>query len=87
MTDFDSLKEHIDMKFDNHDKIDKLRHERINELLVHYSKEIEDNKKTVKRVHERVDGIDTSIKTVKGVGTLMGGALAAAAAWIGITSK
>ena len=87
MTDFDRLKEHIDMRFDNHDQIEELRHDRIDELLMHYSKEIDDNKKTVRRVHERVDKIDTSIKNVKGVGTIMGGALGAAAAWIGITAK
>jgi len=34
-----------------------------------------------------VDRIDTSIKTVKGVGAVMGGILGAAAAWIGITAK
>ena len=77
-----SLKEHITEKFKNHEEIEALRHKRINELLDHYNKEIEDNEGTIRRVHSRVDQIETKIKTVQGIGTALG----AAAAWIGMTS-
>lgn len=90
--DLDNLKQHIDDKFENHDKIDKLRHDRINELLEHYGKEIEGNEHTIKRVHERVDNIErshdrltTKIKTVQGVGTAIATALGAVGAWFGLT--
>ena len=94
MTEFESLKSHINDKFDNHDKIDKLRHSRIDELLSHYSNEIDKNEDTIKRVHGRVDGVvqkhdrlETKIKTVQGLGTAIATALGAAAAWIGLTGK
>lgn len=94
MTDFDSLKQHIDDKFDNHDQVDKLRHQRIDELLSHYSKEIEGNEETIKRVHARVDNVEkkhdalhTQIKAVQGIGTAIATALGAAATWIGLTGK
>ena len=80
-----SLKEHITEKFKNHEEIEALRHQRINELLEHYNKEIEGNEGTIRRVHSRVDQIETKIKTVQGIGTAVATALGAAAAWIGIS--
>jgi|SaaInlV_135m_DNA_3_1039749.scaffolds.fasta_scaffold00573_3 chromosome segregation ATPase len=82
-----SLKEHITEKFKNHEEIEALRHKRINELLDHYNKEIEGNEGTIRRVHTRVDQIETKIKTVQGIGTAIATALGAAAAWIGMTGK
>ena len=81
-----SLKEHINEKVKNHEEIEALRHQRINELLDHYNKEIEGNEGTIRRVHSRVDKIETKIKTVQGIGTAIATALGAAAAWIGVTS-
>ena len=81
-----SLKEHINEKFKNHEEIEALRHQRINELLDHYNKEIEGNEGTIRRVHSRVDKIETKIKTVQGIGTAIAAALGAAAAWIRVTS-
>ena len=80
-----SLKEHITEKFKNHEEIEALRHQRINELLEHYNKEIEGNEGTIRRIHSRVDRIETKIKTVQGIGTAVATALGAAAAWIGMT--
>ena len=82
-----SLKEHITEKFKIHEEIEALRHKRINELLDHYNKEIEDNEGTIRRVHSRVDKIETKIKTVQGIGTAIATALGAAAAWLGMTTK
>ena len=82
-----SLKEHITEKFKNHEEIEALRHKRINELLDHYINEIEDNEGTIRRVHNRVDRIETKIKTVQGIGTAVATALGAAAAWLGLTTK
>ena len=86
-TELSNLKEHITEKFKSHEDMEALRHKRINELLDHYNKEIEDNEGTIRRVHSRVDRIETQIKTVRGVGTAIATALGAAAAWIGITAK
>lgn len=80
--DIDGLKEHIDSKFKNHEEMDSLRHSRINELLANYSREIEHNEETIKRVHTRVDRIETKIKTVTGVGTTIATILGGVAAWI-----
>ena len=82
-----SLKEHITEKFKNHEEIEALRHKRINELLDHYNKEIEDNEGSIRRVHNRGDRIETKIKTVQGIGTAIATALGAAAAWLGLTTK
>ena len=87
MEEIHSLKEHITEKFKNHEEIEALRHKRINELLDHYNKEIEDNEGTIRRVHSRVDKIETKIKTVQGIGTAIATALGAAAAWLGLTTK
>ena len=77
----------ITEKFINHEEIEALRHKRINELLDHYNKEIEGNEGTIRRVHTRVDRIETKIKTVQGIGTAIATALGAAAAWLGMTTK
>ena len=82
-----SLKEHITDKFKSHEDLEALRHKRIDELLEHYNKEIEDNEGTIRRVHSRVDQIETKIKTVQGIGTAIATALGAAAAWLGLTTK
>ena len=82
-----SLKEHITEKFKNHEEIEALRHKRINELLDHYNKEIENTEGAIRRVHNRVDRIETKIKTVQGIGTAVATALGAAAAWLGLTTK
>ena len=81
------LKDHLDLRLDSIEKIDVHKHNRIDELLSHYSKEIDQNDETIKRVHIRVDRIDTKIKTVQGLGTVIATALGAAAAWIGLTGK
>ena len=87
MEEIQTLKEHINDKFKANEDLEAVRHQRINELLDHYNKEIEDNEGTIRRVHSRVDKIETQIKTVRGVGTAIATALGAAAAWIGLTNK
>ena len=87
MEEIQSLKEHFTEKFKSHEELEALRHKRINELLDHYNKEIEDNEGTIRRVHSRVDQIETKIKTVQGIGTAVATALGAAAAWLGLTTK
>ena len=82
-----SLKEHINEKFQNHAEIENLRHKRINELLDHYNKEIEGNEGTIRRIHTRVDRIETKIKTVQGIGTAIATAFGALAAWMGLNGK
>jgi len=71
------LKDHLDLRLDNIEKIDVHKHNRIDELLAHYSKEIDQNDETIKRIHIRVDRIDTKIKTVQGLGTVIATALGA----------
>ena len=66
MEEIQSLKEHITEKFKNHEEIEALRHKRINELLDHYNKEIEGNEGTIRRVHSRVDKIETKNKNGTG---------------------
>ena len=78
------LKEFINEKFTNHEELEKLRFKRIDELLAHFQLEVTGNEDTIKRVHTRVDRIDTKIKTVQGIGTAIATALGAAAAWIGL---
>jgi len=85
MEDITTLKEHINEKFKNHEELEALRHQRINELLDHYNKEIEGNEGTIRRIHSRVDKIETKIKTVQGIGTVIATALGGVAAWIGLT--
>ena len=81
----DDLKEFINEKFDNHEELEALRFKRIDELISSFGKEIDSNEETIKRVHTRVDRIDTKIKTVQGLGTAIATALGAAAAWIGLS--
>ena len=79
------LKEFIQEKFSNHEELEKLRFKRIDELLAHFKLEVEANDDTIKRVHSRVDRIETKIKTVQGMGTAVATALGAAAAWLGLS--
>ena len=79
------LKEFIQEKFANHEELEKLRFKRIDELLAHFKLEVEANDDTIKRVHSRVDRIETKIKTVQGMGTAVATALGAAAAWLGLS--
>ena len=87
MEEIQSLKEHITEKFKNQEEIEALRHKRINELLDHYNKEIEGNEGTIRRVHTRVDRIETKIKTVQGIGTVVATAFGVVAAWFGMNGK
>ena len=82
-----SLKEHITEKFKSHEDLEALRHKRIDELLEHYNKEIEGNEGTIRRIHTRVDRLETKIKTVQGIGTAIATAFGAVAAWLGMTTK
>ena len=81
------LREFINDKFNAHEDLEALRFKRIDELLTHYSKEVDSNEETVKRIHTRVDRIETRIKTVQGMGTVIATGLGAAAAWLGLTGK
>ena len=58
--------------------------QRIDELLSQYGKESEGNAETIKRVHCRLDQIQTSYKTLKGVGTFVVTALTVVGAWFGL---
>ena len=78
------LKEFINDKFNAHEDLEALRFKRIDELLTHFSKEVDSNEETIKRVHTRVDRIETKIKTVQGMGTAVATALGAVAAWLGM---
>ena len=78
------LREFINDKFNAHEDLEALRFKRIDELLTQFGKEVDSNEETIKRVHQRVDRIDTKIKTVQGIGTAIATALGAAAAWIGL---
>ena len=82
-----NLKEFIHEKFESHEELEALRFKRIDELLSQYGKESESNTETIKRVHSRVDQIQTSYKTLKGVGTFIVTTLTAVGVWFGITSK
>ena len=81
------LKEFINDKFNAHEDLEALRFKRIDELLTQFGKEVDSNEETIKRVHTRVDRIETRIKTVQGMGTVIASALGAAAAWLGLTGK
>jgi uncharacterized membrane protein len=82
-----NLKEFIHEKFESHEELESLRFKRIDELLSLYSKESEGNAKTTVRIHQRVDRIENSIKTVKGVGTFIVTALTGLGAWLGLVSN
>ena len=79
-----NLKEFIHEKFESHEELESLRFKRIDELLSLYSKESDGNAKTIVRVHQRVDRIEQSIKTVKGVGAFIVTALTGLGAWLGL---
>ena len=81
------LKEFINEKFNAHEDLEALRVKRIDELLSQFGKEVDSNEDTIKRIHTRVDRIETRIKTVQGMGTVIATALGAAAAWLGLTGK
>ena len=81
------LKEFINDKFNAHEDLEALRFKRIDELLTQFGKEVDSNEDTIKRVHTRVDRIDTRIKTVQGMGTAVATALGAVAAWFGLNAK
>ena len=81
------LKEFINEKFNAHEDLEALRFKRIDELLTHFGKEVDSNEETIKRIHTRVDRIETKIKTVQGLGTAIATALGAAAAWLGMNSR
>ena len=78
------LKEFIENKFSAHEELEALRFKRIDELITSFGKEIDSNEETIKRVHTRVDRIETKIKTVQGIGTAVATVLGAIAAWLGI---
>ncbi len=80
----ESVKEHIDEKFINHDLVESVRHERINELLEQYGKHIENNNDRVTEVHGRVSRIETKIKTVTGLGTAIATGAGMVLAWLGL---
>ena len=82
-----NLKEFIHEKFESHEELEALRFKRIDEFLTQYGKESEGNAKTIVRVHQRVDQIQTSYKTLKGVGMFIVASLAAVGSWFGITNK
>ena len=79
-----NLKEFINEKFESHEELEALRFKRIDELLSQYGKESEGNSETIKRVYTRVDRIEQSYKTLKGVGTFVVTALTALGAWFGL---
>ena len=85
--DTSDLKEFIHEKFESHEELEKLRFKRIDELLTLFGKEVEGNEETIKRVHTRVDRIETKIKTVQGLGTAIATALGAAAAYLGMSKS
>ena len=82
-----TLKEFIHEKFESHEELEALRFKRIDELLSQYGKESESNQQTIKHVYSRVDQIQTSYKTLKGVGTFVVATLTAVGAWFGINNK
>ena len=86
-TNIHELKEFINEKFNAHEDLEALRFKRIDELISSFGKEIDSNEETIKRVHTRVDRIETKIKTVQGIGTAVATALGAAAAWIGLNGR
>ena len=82
-----NLKEFIHEKFESHEELESLRFKRIDELLSQYGKESESNTKTIVRVHQRVDQIQTSYKTLKAVGMFVVASLSAIGAWMGLSDK
>ena len=85
MTELESLKTHIDDKFAHHEEMDMLRQKGIDTMLITHADGLKENKKSVLRVHSRVDEITTQIKTVKGIGLTIAGGVSLFLAWIGLT--
>ena len=79
-----NLKEFIHEKFESHEELEALRFKRIDELLSQFGRESESNEQTVKRVHSRLDQIQTSYKTLESVGTFVVTALTVVGAWFGL---
>jgi septal ring factor EnvC (AmiA/AmiB activator) len=82
-----SLKEHIDEKFKNHELLEAVRHDRVNEILAQFGKDRDDSEETVRRIHTRVDRIETKIKTVQGMGATLATVVAMVLAWLGLHNK
>ena len=82
-----NLKEFIHEKFESHEELEALRFKRIDELLTHFGKEVDSNEETIKRVHTRVDRLETQIKTVKSFGTGIATLLGGIGAWMGLNNK
>ena len=82
-----NLKEFITEKFSSHEEMEALRFKRIDELLSQYGRDGEGNAETIKRVHTRVDRLETQIKTVKSFGTGIATLLGGIGAWLGLSKK
>ena len=82
-----TLKEFIHEKFESHEELEALRFKRIDELLSQYGRDSEGNSETIKRVHTRVDRLETQIETVKSFGTGIATLLGGIGAWLGISNK
>lgn len=81
------LKEFIHDKFESHEELEALRFKRIDELITQFSKSIESNDQTIRRVHGRVDKIEAGVKTLRSVGVAISGAVATFSAWLGLSGK
>ena len=82
-----NLKDYIGERFENHEELEALRFKRIDELITQFSKSIESNDQTIRRVHGRVDKIEAGVKTLKSVGVAISGAVATFSAWLGLSGK
>lgn len=80
-----SLKEHLDSRFDSHEKVDSLVSKRHDEIMDRLSTQLDNLTATAGRAHTRVDRLETQLSTIKAVGTAIATSLGAAAAWIGLT--
>ena len=84
---YKNLKDYIGERFENHEELEALRFKRIDELLSQYGRDGEGNAETIKRVHTRVDRLETQIKTVKSFGTGIATLLGGIGAWMGLNNK
>ena len=82
-----TLKEFIHEKFESHEELEALRFKRTDEFLSQYGRDGEGNSETIKRVHTRVDRLETQIKTVKSFGTGIATLLGGIGAWMGLNNK
>ena len=83
----EALKAHIDEKFKNHELLEGVRHERVNEILAQFGKDRDASEETVRRIHTRVDRIETKIKTVQGIGATLATAIGMVLAWLGLHNR